>query len=220
MIPARIQLAGIIPRPSARTRAPGEGPKRIFRAALVVGLTAWAFPAFAHPHVWIDAITTVVVAKGMVTGIKVEWVMDTFFSETLLKDFDLNKNHKFDKNEVADLEREAFSNTAKQSYFTFVKADGVIVKTQKPKEFNAWIDKDVAHYTFLIPFAKPVDPKASALTVTYYEDTYYIDVGPPKADAVRFEGDGSLSCTAHVAEDPKTLIYFDSVHPLMVSVHC
>ena len=189
-------------------------------AAILAVLLALASPAAAHPHVWIETVTTFVVKDGAITGIRVGWAFDEFFSASLRDDFDINKDHKFDTKEVAALEKGAFAKTVGQNYFTFIKADGVVMTGLKAREFNATMDGDIAHYSYVLPFAHPIDPRKVALTVTYYEDTYYIDVGPADHDAVRFEGDGSLACKGSVAEDPKTTIYFGSVHPLTVYVKC
>jgi len=189
-------------------------------AVLLLLATGSPSPAAAHPHVWIDAVTTFVVKAGMVTGIRVEWTFDEFFSTTLLDDFDVNRDKRFDAKEIAALEKDAFGRTAAQGYFTFVKVDGAALKGLAAKEFTARVDKGIVHYSYLLPFPHPVDPRKAALTVTYYEDSYYIDVAPAEHGPVRFDGDGSLTCTGTVAEDPKTTIYFNSVHPLTVTLHC
>jgi len=191
---------------------------RGFFLALAVSL--WSLPAAAHPHVWIDTTTSFVVADGTVTALRIEWKFDEFFSTSLFDEFDKNHNHRFEPAEITALEQGAFANTAKQNYFTFVKVGGKKVATLAASEFTARVEGKSVVYGFLLPLAKPVDPRQSVLTVTTYEDTYYIDVAPAAQHPVGFEGDSSLSCKGSVAEDPKTKIYFGSVNPLMITVHC
>jgi len=194
--------------------------RTLLRALTAVFALVCARPAGAHPHVWIDTTASFVIAKGAVTGVRMEWKFDEFFSATLFDDFDKNHNRRFEPAEVAALEKGAFSNTAQQNYFTFVKADGKAVELRKPKDFTVRVEGDKVIYSFLLPFARPLDPRQAVLTVTTYEDTYYIDVAPAPRDPVRFEGDTSLSCKGVVAEDPNSTIYFGSVHPLMITLHC
>jgi tRNA threonylcarbamoyladenosine biosynthesis protein TsaE len=187
---------------------------------IVAAAGLWARPALAHPHVWVEAVTTFLVSKGTITGIRVQWKFDEFFSATLFEDFDKNRNKRFDGKEPAELEKGAFEPTARQHYFTYVKVDGKLMKGLHAKEFAPRAEKGIVYYSFLLPFPEPVDPRRSALTVTYYEDTFYVDVAPAEHDAIRFDGDGSLACKGTVAPDPNTTIYFGQVHPLTVSLQC
>ena len=187
---------------------------------LAVFVSLWSLPAKAHPHVWIDATAIFVVADGAVTGIRMEWRFDEFFSASLFDEFDKNRNHRFEPDEIAALEQGAFANTAKQNYFTFIKAGGKTVATAPAAEFTARVDGKVVVYSFLLPLAQPIDPRRTVLTVTTYEDTYYIDVAPAAHHPVGFEGDNSLVCKGTVAPDLKTKIYFGSVNPLMITLHC
>jgi tRNA threonylcarbamoyladenosine biosynthesis protein TsaE len=177
-------------------------------------------PAFTHPHVWVDTVTTFEVKDGAIVGMRVDWKFDEFFSSTLLEDYDKNHDNQFDAQELAVLEQKAFKNTAKQNYFTFVKVNGQLVPNPPAEDFTAHVEKKIVYYDFRLPFPKPVDPRADKLTVTYFEDSYYVDIAPAAHDPVHFEGDNSLDCTAKVAEDLTTTIYFGQIHPLTVMVHC
>jgi ABC-type uncharacterized transport system substrate-binding protein len=196
------------------------GAKPVKFAAVLALVLAMASPAAAHPHVWIETVTTFMVKDGAITGLRVGWAFDEFFSASLLEDFDTNHDRKFDAKEIAAIQKGAFAKTAGQNYFTFVKTGGVPMTGLVAREFSASVAGDSVHYSYVLPFPHPVDPRKAALTVTYYEDTYYIDVAAAPRDAVRFEGDGSLGCSGKVAEDPATTIYFGSVHPLTVFLKC
>ena len=201
---------------------PGYGRGMFYLRGLIgaLAVSLWSLPAVAHPHVWIETTTSFVVAEGTITALRIEWKFDEFFSTSLFDEFDLNHNRRFEPAEITALEQGAFNNTAQQNYFTFIKVGGKKVATQKASEFTARVEGKAVVYSFLLPLAKPVDPRQNVLTVTTYEDTYYIDVAPAPRHAVAFEGDNSLSCKGTVAEDPKTKIYFGSVNPLMITVHC
>lgn len=212
--------------PSCRHKR-GLDPRQDFRGRVVIhrvaataaiAVLAASRPAAAHPHVWIETVTGFIADHGKVSGLRVTWTFDKFFSATLLDDFDSDRDKRFSRKEVGDLEREAFRNTAKQNYFTFVKTDGVLMKGLVPRDFDARVDNGIVTYAFTLPFPQPAEPQR--LSVTYYEDTYYIDVAPAEKGGAVMEGDGSLACSGAVAPDPATTIYFGSVHPLTVTLRC
>ncbi|MBF0562112.1 MAG: DUF1007 family protein [Alphaproteobacteria bacterium] len=184
---------------------------------LVTLINFMAYPAAAHPHVWVTTVTRFIVAKGAVTGIRVEWAFDEFYSSSLIEDYTDHHDVKFDAKDVAALKKGAFQRTAGQNYFTFIKVDGKLLTDLIPSEFNATVVKGIVHYQFLLPLRAPVDPRRHPLTVTYYEESYYVDVTP---EAAHIEGDGSLVCKTTIAEDPNTTIYFGMVKPMMVTLHC
>jgi ABC-type uncharacterized transport system substrate-binding protein len=190
---------------------------------ILLGLAFFVAPivAQAHPHVWVDTDTTFVIKDGTVVGLKVGWKFDEFFSSSLLADYDKDHNKHFDAQEIAQIEQKAFNNTALQNYFTFVKVDGVLLKDLKARDFTASVDpKGIVRYQFSLPFPTPIDPKLATVSVTYYEDTYYVDIAPGEKDSVHVDSDGSLSCTGSVAPDMTTTIYYGTIHPNSVILHC
>ena len=193
---------------------------RILALVVVAACGFWAAPARAHPHVWIDTTTTFLVSEGTITGIRVRWKFDSFFSTTLLDDFDKNRNKRFDGKETAELEKGAFAPTGRQNYFTYVKVDGKLLHGLKAKEFAAHVESGAVFYSFVLGLPEPVDPRRSVLTITFYEDTFFVDIAPAEGEPSRFDGDGSLACKGVVAPDPETTIYFGQVHPLTLTVQC
>lgn len=192
------------------------------RRAIAVGLAAalFAAPAAAHPHVWIDVASTFVVAHGKIAAVRQRWQFDEFYSASLLKDFDKNDDGTFDADEIGDIRKNAFLATRDQGYFSHVKVDGKPVPANTVTDFSAAAVKGHVVYSFVLKLTHAVDPRLSALTMTYFENTYYVDIAPSAKNNVAFEGDGSLSCTAAVAPDPDTVIYFGQVHPLSISLRC
>ncbi len=177
----------------------------------------YATMVHAHPHVWIYAKTTFLIHNKTVTGIIVEWEFDDFYGNTLIADFDKNRNYRFEAKEIKALKRKAFQKTAHQNYFTFVKINGKLMRRLVPTEFHASIDYGKVNYRFALHFPKPVNPRHSRVTVTYYESSYYIDV---TGDKVSEKSDGSLVCTSDIVEDSSVTIYYNSINPLMATLRC
>ncbi|MBI5121027.1 MAG: DUF1007 family protein [Rhodospirillales bacterium] len=193
---------------------------RRFLALMLLMAAFFPANARAHPHVWVGTAFSFVVAKGTVTGLRVEWAFDDFFSSSLLADFDVNKNGRFEAEEVKVIEKKAFAKTGEQNWFTYIKLGDKTLKGLVPKEFSVDIRKKEVVYSFLLPLPEPVDPRKTPISVSYFEESYYIEMLPPKKDPVRFEGDGSLSCSAKADEDKSVKFYFNSVSPMRVTLKC
>ena len=64
--------------------------QRLFARLLVIvaGLVAFAGPAFAHPHVWIDARGEVLFENGAIAGMRHHWTFDPYFSAWAIQGLD------------------------------------------------------------------------------------------------------------------------------------
>lgn len=195
--------------------------------ALLLGGLA-AAPAEAHPHVWVDTIVTALLQDGKVVALRQEWSFDEDFTATVLTEVRKRKGmaaaeqaREFTPGELAKLKQDAFSNLKNYGYFTHVWAAGKQIAVAKEVTgFAAHMDGEKLAYTFTLPLADAVDPKLG-LRIGIWDDTYYVDVGPAKAQAgTGIEGAGAAACRAFVAEDKDHAIYNGSIYPKMVQIQC
>lgn len=84
----------------------------------VIILALLSLNAFAHPHVFIDASSKVVVANSKEVQIEIEWLFDGLTSESLLMEFDMNGNGKIDKKEQARAKANFKNNISQYDYMT------------------------------------------------------------------------------------------------------
>lgn len=176
-------------------------------------------PARAHPHVFVDTVTSFIVADGHITGLRLHWRFDAFFSAALIQEFHTGSARVLSPVAVKALESGAFQATADQNYFTHVKLNGKPLTGLTPRDFTARIDGEQIIYEFALPLPRPVDPRTTRLSVSYYESSYYVDVVPTEIDPVKFIGDGSLRCRFDVREDKSVTIFY-GVHPAEVALSC
>lgn len=93
--------------------------------AIAATLTAAGFapsaPALAHPHVWVAVETTVVYENGAVSGLRQRWTFDELYSSMAVEGLDVNKDGKYDRNELAELAGVNIEGLKDFEYFTFAK---------------------------------------------------------------------------------------------------
>lgn len=177
-------------------------------------------PAAAHPHILIDSHMVAQFENGKIVALLVGWKFDQFYSATLIEDFDKDKDHVLSPDEIADIEREAFQNTQPQSYFTYASIDGKAVTWPKATDFKVVALTDGIVYSFRLTLPVPVDPRAHAVRVSTYEETYYIDVAFPSPEAFRLTGAGSEGCRTAMGPDPDDALYGGLVIPQKIDIVC
>jgi ABC-type uncharacterized transport system substrate-binding protein len=177
-------------------------------------------PIAAHPHVWINDVTTFLFKDRQLVGIHQHWEFDEIFSSFVIKQHDKNDDGKFDKAENASVEKEAFSNLHKYGYFTHVRVDDKKVPLDRVEGFQATIKKDIMVYDFILPLPKPVDVTKRHFQVGVFDPEYYVEVDLDENDPVHFNGLPSGACTFDIREDTKHPIYYGMVDPPVIYLNC
>ena len=94
--------------------------RRIVLAA-TAGLGLMVTQALAHPHVWTDMRSTLMVnGDNLITGISVEWTFDEGYSGFALEGLDLNKDGTYDAEEIRPLTEENIGSLKESVYFGFL----------------------------------------------------------------------------------------------------
>jgi ABC-type uncharacterized transport system substrate-binding protein len=189
-------------------------------AALVVaGLIAGAAPAIAHPHVFITADATFLFAGDKITAMRVEWLFDDVFSDTVIQDHDANHDGHFDKKEIANIEAHAFTAVKDFHYFTYLWVAGKMIEPIHVRDFSARQANGLVTYSFVVPLPQPVDPRAVKVQTELYDETYFVQVDLDKPRAVRFEGT-SQGCQGKIAKDAKRRYFGGVIVPDQITVAC
>ena len=186
----------------------------------VLGLTGQADRAEAHPHVWINDVTTFLFKDRQLVGIHHHWQFDEIFSSFVIEQHDHDRNGKFDQTENASVQKEAFSNLHDYGYFTHVRIDDKKVALDKVVDFRATIKKDVLIYEFTLQMPKPVDVTTRHFAVGVFDPEYYVEVDLDENDPVHFTGLPSGACTFDIREDSKHPIYYGMVDPPVIYLNC
>lgn len=176
--------------------------------------------ARAHPHVWIENVTTFHFNAGKIGAIKLKWTFDELFGAGLIDQFDKNKDKKFDAAELAALQKGAFDNLREYNYFTHVTIDGKDLPTRTVAGFAASVENGRLVYEFTVPLAEPVDPRKARLVLGIYDPSYFVELETGGRAGVRYEGNDGIACRTESRENQAKAIYSGQVFPLEMHLTC
>jgi ABC-type uncharacterized transport system substrate-binding protein len=159
----------------------------------IAGLSLWASPAMAHPHVWVTAAAELIYGPdGAVTAIRHAWTFDDMFSTYALQGIVTKKKGVYSHEELAPLAQTNVESLKEYGFFTFAKVDGKKQPFLDPTDY--FLDyKDatlVLHFT--LPLKAPI--KTRQLVVEIFDPTYFIDFALQKQDPIHLVG-APASCT-------------------------
>jgi len=196
----------------------------ILKSMFIIGALAVAAAsgrvASAHPHLWIDVAGTIQFDQGKVIGIRFKWTFDEFFSAGVIGEFDKNKNKQFDSDEIEPLRVGAFEGTKEVGFFTDMQIDNEKLNIETTSDFTARVEKGVAVYEFTVALPEPLNPTQKPLTVSVYDQSYFVDIAFQGTEPIKLAGGGSAQCTIEIADDRANPIYGGVVYPKKASVQC
>ena len=190
-------------------------------AALIAALALFAHaprPALAHPHVWIEAAVELHFDGDAVTELEIDWAFDPFFSMTLLEDFDLDGDGRFDDYETGLMLDQVGPNLAILNWFTHAEIGFDQLKVEEVENFRA-VERDGAvHFRFTIPLPQPVNPRKERFVLGLFDQTFFVAFRIRDDDGVDMTG-APQGCRAlqDVSTGPMTewgAVIYDSVEVL------
>ena len=142
-------------------------------AALLAGAFA-ATPAFAHPHVWVDAKAELVFdGKGEITAVRNIWRFDDAYSAFASQGLDANGDGKLSSEELKPLAEVNVDSLRDFAYFTFITANGEDIDFNKPTEY--WLQENEGRLIlfFTLPTKAPVKA-AGSIRLEIYDPTFFV----------------------------------------------
>ncbi len=150
-------------------------------AVAAAALVLCAAPLAAHPHMFLESRAEIVTRGGSLSGVWLEWKLDTFFSADLIHGYDLNRDGIFDAAETRALEQGAFANLRHYHYFTFIRVGTVRTNPSAVKDFSARQSGGAVIYRFFVDLSAYA---ADELYLAVYDYTYFCDIRYPQRDPV------------------------------------
>jgi ABC-type uncharacterized transport system substrate-binding protein len=158
-------------------------------------------PSDAHPHAWIDLRSAVVLDQdSKVTGIRVYWIFDEFYTLFTLEAIDPDRDGNPEPELVRGLAEENLKNLADYAYFTYVKVDGRQPDYGTVEDYDSYLEGDRLIMEFVVPLVEPVDPRAQDLSYAVYDPTYYIEIFHVDARSFTAEGPIPEGCALELEE--------------------
>ncbi|MEA2081295.1 MAG: DUF1007 family protein, partial [Elusimicrobiota bacterium] len=141
-----------------------------------------------------------------------------FYSETIMLDFDGNKNGFLEKEEVRKVEKESFSNLKNFNYFTRITGNGKIFDVKTVSGFSAVFSSGAVAFEFFIPFKLSSSEKYKDVVLAVYDGTYYTDIVFFEKKPVLFEKSGGVVCEYAIEADKKYAYYFGEIIPKVIKI--
>ena len=105
---------------------------------LVAVLSLLPIPAFAHPHIFIDAKFEVVAAPdGSIGELRNVWSFDEVFTSSVLMDYGKGDNQSLTPSELKAVGKTVRDSLAQYGYYTNVTSNGKAVPMAKPDAIGA-----------------------------------------------------------------------------------
>ncbi|MCD1124653.1 DUF1007 family protein [Jinshanibacter sp. LJY008] len=149
--------------------------------------------AGAHPHSFIDLDSSMVIQNQNLVGVRMVWEMDELTSAELLLDAATAKDSPTVWQSMAD---ELMENTRNQLYFSYMKSDGKPVQfAEKADNYSLLRHGNKAVFTFVLPIASPIPLKNSTITLSTYEQSFYVDMRYPSEKSIHLPDDIAEICS-------------------------
>ncbi len=130
----------------------------------------------AHPHLFITNYTSFQFQNDILQSITVTWRFDKMFSSSLIKDYDENRNKRFDKNEIVQLRNTAFVNLRKYGYFLRLTINKKVEPVQRVTNFTAWLKGSYVYYRFSIPIRENIPRNSGSVQLALFDPTYFTSI--------------------------------------------
>ena len=168
-------------------------------AASALALCLLAGPALAHPHVWTEMRSTLMVnGENLITGISVEWTFDEGYSGFALEGLDLNKDGTYDAEEIRPLTEENIGSLKESVYFGFLRQSEHLLKHGPVTEYAQTHKDGRLTLFFVLPLEAPVDPRKGVFDYKIYDPDFFIAFDYQKTDPVDVEGTLPAGCTSEL----------------------
>jgi ABC-type uncharacterized transport system substrate-binding protein len=181
---------------------------RVARMLTVVSawVLAWAPIAWAHPHVWIDAVAELMFDDAeRLRGVRVYWAFDEMYSAFATEGLDADGDGTVSAEELAPLAETNVRELREWGYFTVVEVDGRPVDLGEVREFGMRSVGGRLAMWMHLPLAAPVDPRAGDVAIAMYDPTFYIAIDLLRNQPVRVNGTMPSACHFAVVEPEESV---------------
>jgi ABC-type uncharacterized transport system substrate-binding protein len=133
-------------------------------------------PAFAHPHVFVDArVETLFDDQGRIVALRHVWRFDDAFSAFATQGLDTDGDGILTVEELKPLAKVNVDSLKDFDYFTFFRVAGKRIGFKIPTEY--WLQMNDGYLTlfYRLDLMQPVKPGPQGVTVDVYDPSYFVD---------------------------------------------
>ncbi len=171
---------------------------RSLLALIAIPLSGAMQPAQAHPHVYSDMRSDIVLdEQGRAVAINVEWIFDATYTEAAIEGMDADKDGVYTSQELQPVVTENIKALKEFRYFVQARAHGGDVKYADVTEYGQRInDEGRLAMTFVVPFAQPVDLMTADFNYKIYDPDFFIAYDYIRGETIGVIGDMPKGCRA------------------------
>ncbi len=158
-----------------------------FSKKIILGFLLYiaATAAYSHPHTFIDTKVECEFDSYGLKGFWINWTFDPMFTSQLIMDYDLDRNGAFSKEEIMDLEENAFSNLINYYYFSYITENRKTHRTEVVSDFFSEIKGKDVLYRFFIPYTSKLKEENSRVVLAVYDDTFFCDIAMLSGEIIK-----------------------------------
>jgi ABC-type uncharacterized transport system substrate-binding protein len=147
----------------------------------------------AHPHHWIDVFTEWQFdAKGLISGVKIRWLFDDYYSVLLMDDAAATGE------ELQAVLNKILSNTAQHHYFIQVEQEGVEAGFGDAKQARIGVQDHRVEIEFLLPMSEWLSSRHGDIVYRVAEPTYYFEMLHAEEGPAIVLKDAPSGCRYHI----------------------
>ena len=189
---------------------------RLWALGVALTVSLAATEARANPDVWVETTIAVAFDDQRVSGLRISWAFDDFYSAHAIRTYDLDRDGTLNSLEVNGLRAETFDPLSPADYYVHVwsgerKRDGV-----DADQFTARIEGTKLVYEFSVALTPPLDPKNDPMTVSLFDRDNLVDFNFSDSDFLLVSGEMGAGCKFSVARGRGA----QSGHPQPVTLAC
>ncbi len=134
----------------------------------------------AHPHMFIEYSTNVVMSENGLEGLQMTWYFDDMFSWQVVIDYTEDEDFNISPEENKILEKEAFSYLVESGYFAEFFVDSQQYEVKEVSNFKAECIDETLVYHFFIPWRISAGTKPVHLKICFFDETIFCEIVPRK----------------------------------------
>ncbi|GLQ08623.1 hypothetical protein GCM10007913_05550 [Devosia yakushimensis] len=145
-------------------------------AVVLAGLLALMTPAWAHPHIFIDAKVNVVFDdSGAVIGLKHDWTFDAAFSAWVIQGLDTNGDGVTSSEEMQGLADENMTGLADFEFYTFAGSQDDLLHFQPAGDQRMVYEDGRVTLSYSLKTERP-HPAGPRFELGVYDPDYYVAI--------------------------------------------
>lgn len=129
----------------------------------------------SHPHMSIGSKLQFEYDEKVCKGFWVQWYFDDFFSASVIEDYDMDKNGKFDEKETKDIYENAFINLKNYGFFVLIREGDRRYSPSSVQSFSASYKNAELSYRFYVSIGTA--PRDGEISVAIFDTTYFCATG-------------------------------------------